>query len=122
MEASLTRRSLLLHLLGLGSASAGVALSGLMPIAPLRASPMPGRRSEALPFQPLRGPIPLPSDGLSAADQQHAYARVALQDQLLLPEGYRSEVLVQWGIRSATAASASTTTTWPCWSRAIGPC
>jgi len=97
MEAGFTRRSLLLHLLGLGTASAGVALAGLMPIAPLKASPMPRRRSEALPFQPLRGPIPLPSDGLSAADQQRAYARVALQDHLLLPEGYRSEVLVQWG-------------------------
>jgi secreted PhoX family phosphatase len=97
MEAGLTRRSLLLHLLGLGTVSAGFALAGLTTSGSVKASPMPRRRPEALPFQPLRGPIPLPSDGLSAADQQRAYARVALQDQLLLPEGYRSEVLAQWG-------------------------
>ena len=97
MKPLLTRRSLLLQLLGLGTASAGVALAGLMPSDPLKASPLARRRAEALPFQPLRGPIPLPGDGLSAADQQRAYARVALQDQLLLPEGYRSDVLVQWG-------------------------
>jgi secreted PhoX family phosphatase len=97
MKPLLTRRSLLLQLLGLGTASAGVALAGLMSSDPLKASPLARRRAEALPFQPLRGPIPLPGDGLSAADQQRAYARVALQDQLLLPEGYRSDVLVQWG-------------------------
>ncbi len=87
IEAGLSRRSLLLQLLGLAAASAGAAVAGGRPIAPVK----------ALPFQPLRGPIPLPTDGLSAADQRRAYARVALQDQLLLPQGYRSEVLLQWG-------------------------
>jgi secreted PhoX family phosphatase len=69
----------------------------MMSSAPVLSSPAPRRRLAALPFKPLRGPIPLPSDGLSAAEQHHAYSRVALQDQLLLPEGYGSEVLVQWG-------------------------
>jgi len=49
------------------------------------------------PFRPLRGPIPLPSDGLTATEQQRAYARVALSDQLVVPEGFRAEVLMQWG-------------------------
>jgi secreted PhoX family phosphatase len=93
----MSRRTLLLQLLGLGTASAGVALAGVMPAASGLASSMARRRAEPLPFQPLRGPIPLPGDGLSAAEQRVAYARVALQDQLLLPEGYRSEVLLQWG-------------------------
>lgn len=93
----ITRRSLLLQVLGLGAATAGVALTGVMPSTPVLASASARRRPGGLPFQPLRGPIPLPGDGLSAVDQQSAYARVALQDQLLLPEGYGSEVLLQWG-------------------------
>ena len=93
----MTRRSLLLQMLGLGAATAGVALTGVMPSTPVLASASARRRPRELPFQPLRGPIPLSRDGLSATEQQRAYARVALQDQLLLPEGYRSEVLVQWG-------------------------
>ncbi len=93
----MTRRTLLLQLLGLGAATAGVALTGVMPPTPVLASASARRRPGKLPFQPLRGPIPLPGDGLSAAEQQRAYARVALQDQLLLPEGYGSEVLLQWG-------------------------
>ncbi|MFN9530287.1 MAG: PhoX family protein [Cyanobacteriota bacterium] len=93
----MTRRSLLLQMLGLGAATAGMALTGVMPSTPVRASASGWRRSGTFPFQPPRGPIPLPHDGLSAAEQQRAYARIGLQDQLLVPEGYRSEVLLQWG-------------------------
>ncbi|MEI7951438.1 MAG: phosphatase, partial [Synechococcaceae cyanobacterium ELA182] len=90
----MSRRSLLLRLLGL---SAGIALAGVLPNGSSKSMPAAGRRPQALPFEPLRGPIPLPGDGLSAAEQQSAYSRTALQDQLLLPEGYGSEVLMQWG-------------------------
>jgi secreted PhoX family phosphatase len=93
----MSRRSLLIHLLGLGTATAGAALAGVMPSTPVLASPTARKRLHSLPFQPVRGPIPLPGDGLSAPDQQRTYSRVSLQDQLLLPEGYGSEVLVQWG-------------------------
>ncbi len=97
IERGLSRRSLLLHLLGLTAATAGSALAGVTPAASMKSLPAAGRRPQTRPFQPLRGPIPLPGDGLNAAAQQRAYARVALQDQLLLPEGYRSELLLQWG-------------------------
>ena len=107
----MNRRALLIQLLGLGSVSlaaqvrAGDSRSGLLQSGAGAGGPTPAPGSQAaapgsgrvLPFQPLRGPIPLPSDGLSAAEQQRAYARIALHDQLLLPEGYRSEVLLQWG-------------------------
>ncbi|MFN7229687.1 MAG: PhoX family protein [Synechococcaceae cyanobacterium] len=93
----ISRRSLLLQLLGLGAASAGVALAGVMPPQPVLSPASARRRPGGLPFQPLRGPIPLPGDGISAVDQQRVYASVALRDQLLLPEGYASEVLLQWG-------------------------
>ncbi|MEB3319877.1 MAG: alkaline phosphatase PhoX, partial [Cyanobium sp.] len=105
----MNRRDLLLQLLGVGT----VALSGAMRAAPgqkstaptiasFNGAPQPSTISESLssqglPFQPLRGPIPLPSDGLSAAKQRSAYARVSLNDALELPVGYRSEVLLQWG-------------------------
>ncbi|MFN5117788.1 MAG: PhoX family protein [Cyanobacteriota bacterium] len=98
----MNRRTLLLQLLGLGAASvAGRAFAGSRPSlgsaasAPLRFGP------SRLPFPPLRGPIPLPSDGLSAAEQRRLYARVAIQDRLLVPEGFRSSLLVQWGDRLA---------------------
>ena len=107
----MNRRALLIQLLGLGAVSlaAQVRAGDSRPGLPVPGATAGGAKaapgsmasatgpSRVLPFQPLRGPIPLPGDGLSAAEQQRAYARVALQDQLLLPEGYRSEVLLQWG-------------------------
>jgi len=97
MERGWSRRSVLLHLLGLGAATAGNALAGGNPTGSLKSVSAAGRRPQIQPFQPLRGPIPLPGDGLSAAGQQRDYARVSVQDQLLVPEGYSSEVLMQWG-------------------------
>ena len=96
------RRTLLLQLLGLGAAGlAGRALadpqaaSGFLPAARSGGSPT------RLPFPPLRGPIPLPSDRLTAAEQRRLYARVALQDRLQVPEGFRSYLLLRWGDRLA---------------------
>ena len=45
----------------------------------------------------MRGPIPLPTDGLSAEEQQRHYAKVTLQDRMVVPEGYRSDLLLSWG-------------------------
>ena len=97
MGRGLSRRSLLLQLLGLSAATAGSALAGVLPTGLMKSVPAAGRRPQTLPFQPLRGPIPLPGDGLSAAEQQRAYSRIVVKDELLVPEGYRSEVLMQWG-------------------------
>jgi len=96
----MNRRALLFQLLGLTAISVATqrqaaaarpdpAVAGPPPTAP--------GSGGGLPFQPVRGPIPLPSDGLSAADQQRLYARISLQDALVLPEGYGSTVLTQWG-------------------------
>lgn len=97
-----TRRSLLLQLLGLsaataGSALGGAALAGARPTGAAAAAGAAAQRKSQAPFRPLRGPIPLPSDGLTALEQQRVYARVALSDQLLVPEGFGAEVLMQWG-------------------------
>jgi secreted PhoX family phosphatase len=82
------RRTLLLQLLGLGAA--GIA----QPVLASRSSTTPGQSS---PFKPLLGPIPLPSDGLSAGEQQRHYKRIGLLDRLQVPEGYRADVLLSWG-------------------------
>ena len=94
----MNRRTLLLQLLGIAAASsikpawaqgrdAGALGAGL-------AQPQP-----PLPFQPLQGPIPLAADGLSGAQQLQSYSRIELQDRLVLPRGYRSELLLSWGDR-----------------------
>jgi len=95
----MNRRTLLLQLLGLGTAAAaGRALATPSTAAPgIRPGAKPSLPPPRLPFPPLRGPIPLPSDGLSAEEQRRAYARVALADRLLVPEGFRADLLLQWG-------------------------
>jgi secreted PhoX family phosphatase len=88
----MNRRTLLIQLLGLGVAGAA-ATAG----PGLAASARNRGRSTGLPFQPVPGPIPLPSDGLNAAQQRRHYARISLQDRLVVPQGYRSDVLLSWG-------------------------
>jgi secreted PhoX family phosphatase len=90
------RRRQLLALLGLGvgsvvapglgrSAPAGSARSGL----PLSSAP--------LPFEPVLAPLPLASDGLAASEQRRRYGRLALKDRVVVPEGFRADLLLAWG-------------------------
>jgi len=83
----MNRRSLLIQLLGLGGAVAA---------APTLAG-QGARGSANLPFAPLPGPMPLPGDGRSPAQQRQLYSRIAIDDRLVLPEGYRSDLLFSWG-------------------------
>ena len=52
----------------------------------------------------IRGPIPLPGDGLSAAQQKQTYRRISLLDRLEVPNGYRADVLLSWGDRLGEGA------------------
>jgi hypothetical protein len=81
----------------LAAASVSASLASGLPTRSAQMGPAPGERSPIMPFTPLRGPIPLPNDGLNAATPQRASARVRLWDQLLLPEGFRRDVLLQRG-------------------------
>ncbi len=84
MNGSGWQRRQLLKLLGLGS----LAATG----SSLQARPVP-----PAPFQPLRPPLPVPGDGLTARQQRQHYARSSVVDRLLVPPGYRAELLAVWG-------------------------
>ncbi|MEB3172929.1 MAG: alkaline phosphatase PhoX [Cyanobacteriota bacterium] len=94
--AALSRRRLL-QLLGLGSATSAAAFAG----GAGKAAQMGAGTPAALGFKPLRPPLPLPGDGLSAKQQQQHYRQLTLDDRLLVPEGYRADVLAVWGDRLA---------------------
>ncbi len=81
-------RRQVLALLGLSTAAA------VWPRLPAAAEAVNGA---AAPFRPLRAPLPLPSDGLTAAEQRRLYARVVLEDRMVVPEGFRSDLLFAWG-------------------------
>ncbi|MEB3320610.1 MAG: alkaline phosphatase PhoX [Cyanobium sp.] len=94
----MNRRTVLMQLLGLGAV--GMAVPALSePRLPRRGGA--GVPAGNLPFEPLPGPIPLPGDGRTAAQQRMLYGRIAIEDRLVLPEGYRSELLLSWGERLA---------------------
>ena len=119
MNRSALKRRQLLELLGIGAGSSAAAM--LLPQLEVRSRGTAG--DAALPFVPVRAPLPLPADGLSAAEQRRIYRTFNVDDKLLVPEGYRAELLAVGGILSPRVALASTTTTWrssPC--LAAGPC
>jgi len=98
--SALSRRRLL-QLLGLGSTAAAATLGrGQGLAATRRAAPVTGLNK--LGFKPLRPPLPLPGDGLSAAQQRQTYRTWSIEDRVLVPEGYRAELLAVWGDRLAT--------------------
>ncbi len=85
------KRRDLLQLLGLAS--------GAIAAAPGRAGSTPtgGSSAAPLPFVPVALPLPLPSDGLSAAEQRRAYARLSLHDRLTVPAGFVADLVAVWG-------------------------
>ena len=56
-----------------------------------------------LPFNPVRAPLPLPNDGLGAAEQRRVYQTFGFEVKLLVPEGYRAELIAVWGDRYPVA-------------------
>ena len=94
MNRSAIKRRQLLELLGIGAGSSAAAM--LLPQHEVRSSSTAAGNA-ALPFVPVRAPLPLPADGLSAAEQRRIYRTFNVDDKLLVPEGYRAELLAVWG-------------------------
>ena len=79
-------------LLLLGGSVAGFALD-----QPLLAGAKSSFTNSPLPFTPLRTPIPLSTDGLSALAQAEQYKLVYVSDKLEIPKGYSQTLLASWG-------------------------
>ncbi|WP_448570800.1 PhoX family protein [Trichothermofontia sp.] len=56
----------------------------------------------SLPFQPVLGPIPLPTDGM-ASDNPTAYRTFQVQDDVVLPDGFTYDIVATWGDRLGDA-------------------
>ena len=87
------RRRSVLSLLGLGGAS-------VLSAKGLSGGTVQGVKNSFLtgfPFQPVRVPLPVDSDGLNALEQQASYRVLAVEDRLTVPEGFRSQLLAAWG-------------------------
>ncbi len=92
---TLPRRQLL-GLLGLGAGSMAAQALGRSAQAG-SARPGPPLPPAALPFRPVQAPLPLATDGLTATEQRRRYGRLALEDRMVVPEGFRSDLLLAWG-------------------------
>ncbi len=102
---SVHRRQFLLFL---GGATSSLALGSLqscqkerISVAPTTASSDPETAPQALKaaFQPIRGTIPLETDGISPTDRIAAYQTYEVADDLVLPEGFTYQVVAAWGDR-----------------------
>ncbi|WP_088241867.1 PhoX family protein [Calothrix rhizosoleniae] len=48
-------------------------------------------------FEPIKGTIPLNTMGLSPEDQKQQYSEYEIVDDLVLPKGYKYQVIAAWG-------------------------
>ena len=87
------RRRSVLCLLGLGGVGALTAkgLSGC------RLQLGKSSALQSFPFQPVRVPLPVNSDGLQASEQQSTYRELVVEDRLTVPDGFESQLLAAWG-------------------------
>ncbi|MBE9008124.1 DUF839 domain-containing protein [Fortiea sp. LEGE XX443] len=51
----------------------------------------------AFSFKPIKGPIPLETAGLNLEQQQAQYTTYEVVDDLVLPEGFKYQVIAAWG-------------------------
>ncbi len=66
-------------------------------LAELRSTILPKNQSAAGSFPPVKGPMPYDAIKINPEQQPLAYAQYALQDDLVLPEGFTYDVIASWG-------------------------
>ncbi|MBF1988879.1 PhoX family protein [Fischerella thermalis] len=86
---SITRRDFLLLM---GGSAGAVALNSLGGCN----VKLPSQKSEFT-FQPIKGPIPLLTDGFKPEQQKEQYRSYEVVDDLVLPEGYQYQIIAAWG-------------------------
>lgn len=83
------------------------------PLLPIKGAPAAAQ--DAMPFMPVKIPMPLESDGVTLAEQVANYSTFAVQDDLVLLEGYTYDVIGSGATPWAIPALATTTTSSPSW-------
>ncbi len=80
------------------------ATAGTVALAPLtKSSSLIGSDAaiastlEEIAFSPVKSPMPVSSAGIAASSQSSEYATFAVQDDLVLPEGYTYDLIGAWG-------------------------
>ncbi|PMB36373.1 phosphatase [Fischerella thermalis BR2B] len=86
---SITRRHFLLLM---GGSAGAVALNSLGGCN----VKLPSKKPEFT-FQPIKGPIPLLTDGFKPEQQKEQYSTYEVVDDLVLPEGYQYQIIAAWG-------------------------
>jgi uncharacterized protein len=94
MRMSTNRRDFLKFF---GAALGGAALS--QRVAPFETIAEAALPPSPFPFVPIQGPMPLLTSGVSPRQQAERYQQFTVTDDLVLPEGYRYQVLAAWGDR-----------------------
>ncbi|MBD1911622.1 MULTISPECIES: alkaline phosphatase PhoX [unclassified Leptolyngbya] len=88
------------HFLAFLGASAGsVALQPLVQNgAFLRGAPAAAESISAeLPFTPIKGAMPVATDGVAPFRQAVEYSKFAVQDDVVLPDGFTYDIVAAWG-------------------------
>jgi uncharacterized protein len=96
------KRRHFLMFLGAGAGSIGLgsaAQIGQKSLMPFQIGSTVALTPDGLSFQPLRGAMPVMTDGIAAAQQASAYENYAIADDLVLPEGFTHDVIASWGDR-----------------------
>ena len=98
MDLMTLRRRSVLTLLGLGGAA---FMTGKGHSSGSSASISAGKDVGSRFFVPVRVPLAVEADGLSALEQQSFYREISVEDRLAVPEGFRVDLLAAWGDRSS---------------------
>ncbi len=73
--------------------SSGSAVSG----SSNSLTPVTAAATGSSPFKPLKGPMPYDAISISSDRQPTEYAQYAIQDDIVLPDGFTYDVIASWG-------------------------
>ncbi|MCT7983568.1 DUF839 domain-containing protein [Laspinema sp. A4] len=75
--------------------------AGTLALSSLQSCNLPGlkssSKSQGFNFKPVKGPLPVPTDGIVPAQQIAEYSSYEVLDDLVLPEGFTYDAIAQWG-------------------------
>lgn len=97
---SLKRRHFLMFM---GASAGSLALQPLVQngqkLSPALEGTPASAQTATLPFTPVKGPMPVETDGVSLTRQIAQYSSYVIKDDVVLPPGYTYDVVAAWGDR-----------------------